>query len=175
MRLIIALLHYVSGNMSNKQQIYNQWLAETQTKLVSEYERLNFRASGRYANALEPFVSVNNFQDKVGMLGAKHSEFMTRGRGPTREGLRGRLFGIILQWVKDKGIRPREANMTERTLAWLIARKIDMQGYSVENRKGVISNVITDEWIAELFRRIGNQQLSIVRKDLSELINKLAA
>jgi hypothetical protein len=162
-------------SMIDKQQIYDQWLKETEAKLIAEYERLNFRASGRYANALEPFTAISTFQDKIGVLGAKHAEFMARGRGATREGLRGRLYGIILQWVKDKGIRPRDPKMTERTLAWLIARKIDLKGYSVDNRKGVIYNVITDEWIAELFRRIGNQQLSVVRRDLTELIKKAAA
>ena len=145
--------------------IYRQWLDETQKKLIDEYQRLNFRASGRYARELEPFIQG----DKIGMFGARYSEFMARGRGPTSESKRGRLFPVILQWINDKGISPR-GNITKRTLAWLIAAKIDREGYKVTGREGVISNVITDEWIAELFRRIGNVELQQVRIELTELL-----
>lgn len=145
--------------------IYRQWLDETQKKLVDEYLRLNFRASGKYARELEPFITG----DKIGILGSKHAEFMARGRGPTSSGKRGRLFGVILRWIDDKGIMPR-GNITKRTLAWLIAAKIDREGYKVTGREGVVSNVINDEWIAELFRRIGQVELQEVRIELTQLL-----
>jgi hypothetical protein len=88
------------------------------------------------------------------------------------------LQEIILEWINVKGITPKDASMTKEQLSWIFSRNIHMNGIKVPNQYnagGVISNVITDAWIAELFRRIGNQQLSIVRKDLSELIKKLAA
>lgn len=152
--------------MATLQQIYGQWLDETQTKLINEYDKLGFRASGRYAKELDPFQTNTS----IGMLGAKYAEYMARGRGETRRGLRGRLYGVILQWIEDKGITPREATMTKKTLAWIIAMKIDKAGYSVKNREGVISNVLTDAWISELFRRIGNSEIGRVKIELTQLL-----
>ncbi len=60
--------------------------------------------------------------------------------------------------------------MTKRTLAWLIAMKIDREGYSVKGREGVISNVVTDEWIQDLFKRIGNSEIERVRIELTQLL-----
>jgi hypothetical protein len=152
--------------MASLNQIYAQWLDETQKKLIDEYNKLGFRASGRYARELEPFQT----QTKIGMLGANYSEYMARGRGETRPGLRGRLYGVILQWINDKGITPKEATMTKKTLAWIIAMKIDKVGYSVKGREGVISNVVNDAWVAELFRRISNQEIERVRIELTQLL-----
>jgi hypothetical protein len=155
--------------MSALTPIYRQWLDETQKRLADEYKRLNFRASGNYERQLEPFIQG----DRIGMLGANYARFMAQGRGPTAPTKRGRLFGVILQWVKDKGITPR-GNITQRTLAWLIALKIDREGYKVTGREGVVSNVINDQWIAELFRRIGQNQIETVRIELRELLKAAA-
>lgn len=150
--------------------LYKDWLEQTRVKLIAEYERLNFRASGRYANSLEPFIEGN----KLGMLGARHAEYMSRGRGPTSDGKKGRLYGVIKQWIQDKNITPRDPKMTRNTLAWLIARKIDMQGYSVSDRQGVIDNVITDEWVNELFRRVSTLTAEVVVRDLQSLLKSAA-
>lgn len=149
---------------------YDQWLEETKKRLIAEYDRLKFRASGSYAEALEPFYQVRGSKEILGMLGARHSEYMTRGRGATSPAKRGRLWGIIQQWIKDKNITPRDPKMTTKTLAWLIARKIDLQGYSVADRTGVVDNVLTDEWINELFKRVNQIQATIIVKDLQELL-----
>ena len=152
--------------MASLNQIYGQWLDETQKKLIDEYNKLGFRASGRYARELEPFQTST----KIGMLGVKYAEYMSRGRGVTSPSKRGKLFGVILQWINDKGITPREASMTKKTLAWIIALKIDREGYSVKGREGVISNVVTDAWIAELFRRICNSEIERVKIELTQLL-----
>lgn len=149
---------------------YQQWLDQTKAKLISEYDRLNFRASGSYAEALEGYIISTQNKDIIGMLGANHSQYMVKGRGATAENKRGRLWGIIQKWVKDKQIQPKDPNMTIKTLAWLIARKIDMQGYSVANRQGVIDNVLTDEWINDLIFKAGAFQGQIIVRDLQQLL-----
>jgi hypothetical protein len=155
--------------MSALTPIYRQWLDETQKRLADEYRDLGFKASGRYEKALEPFINSGLTGTKIGMLGAKYSLYMSRGRGSTAESKRGRLQPVILQWLKDKGIVSRDPSVSSDSLAWMIATKIDKKGYSVSSRPGVITNVITDQWINELTLRIGNQ----LGKDFRPLLTKL--
>lgn len=156
--------------MATLNQIYAQWLDETQVKLIDEYQKLGFRASGTYAKQLEPFIQSN----KIGMLGANYSEYMARGRGVTSPSKRGRLAAVMLQWINDKGITPREASITKEALSWMIATKIDREGYSVKSREGVITNVVNDVWIAELFRRIGNVEIERVKLELTQILKAAA-
>ena len=141
--------------------------------MIAEYDRLRFRASGNYANSLEPQVEQAFNTTKIRMLGSAYAEQMQFGRRPTQNSGNGQLKAAILQWISDKGITPREAAMTKETLAFLIARKIHRKGYSIAGREGVISNVITDEWIKELLKRAGEVELNRVTSDIERLIKEI--
>ncbi len=154
-------------------QPYQDWLEESRIKMIAEYDRLKFRASGNYANSLEPIIESTFDYTRVKMLGSAYAEQMQFGRGKTQNTGDGALKTAILQWITDKGITPREASMTNETLAFLISRKIHRDGYSVAGREGVISNVITPEWINNLVRRAGVVELGRVTSDILRLVKEI--
>jgi hypothetical protein len=154
-------------------QPYEDWLEESRVKMIAEYDRLKFRASGKYANSLEPIIESGINYTRVKMLGAAYAEQMQFGRGRTQNSGNGQLKAAILQWISDKGITPREAAMSNETLAFLISRKIHRDGYSVAGREGVISNVITPEWIKNLVRRAGVVELGRVTSDILRLVKEI--
>ena len=152
---------------------YEDWLEESRIKMIAEYDRLKFRASGNYANSLEPVIESGVNYTRVKMLGAAYAEQMQFGRGSTQNSGNGQLKAAILQWISDKGITPREAAMSNETLAFLISRKIHRDGYSVAGREGVISNVITPQWINELIKRCGDVELGRVTSDILRLVKEI--
>lgn len=152
---------------------YEDWLEESRIKMIAEYDRLNFRASGKYANSLEPVIESGVNYTLVKMMGVAYAEQMQFGRGRTQNGGNGQLKAAILQWISDKGITPREAAMSNETLAFLISRKIHRDGYSVAGREGVISNVITPQWINELIKRCGDVELGRVTSDILRLVKEI--
>lgn len=152
---------------------YEDWLEESRIKMIAEYDRLKFRASGKYANSLEPVIESGVNYTRVKMLGAAYAEQMQFGRGITQNSGTGQLKAAILQWISDKGITPRDAAMSNETLAFLISRKIHRDGYSVAGREGVISNVITPQWINELIKRCGDVELGRVTSDILRLVKEI--
>lgn len=82
------------------------------------------------------------------LFGAKYIDVLETGRPPTRNGKAGQptLREIILQWIKDKGIKPE--GISQKSLAFLIARKIHREGtklYRSGGQSGVFSTVITEQ------------------------------
>lgn len=63
----------------------------------------------------------------------------------------GGFQSIILQWMRDKGIFQAEKAAKQRSIAFLITRKISNEGTSLFRKggqSGVISKVITNERIS---------------------------
>ena len=85
------------------------------------------------------------------------------GRKPTSGGGNGSLKTIILKWINDKGIIPKD-NISKKSLAFLIARKIHEEGDLLHRTKqnfrkmnaptGIINSVINDGRIKELSKRL---------------------
>ena len=85
------------------------------------------------------------------------------GRKKTTGGGNGSLKGIILKWINDKGIIPRD-NISKNTLAFLIARKIHREGdllhrtgrnfRGMNKPTGIINSIINDGRINELSKRL---------------------
>lgn len=90
-------------------------------------------ASRRLTNSLKSDLIENGVN--VITTDAKYWKFVNMGYRPaTAADKRGRLYGAILQWSKDKGIS--FATETERkTFAYFVAKKIDEGGY-MQNRQG---------------------------------------
>lgn len=145
-----------------------QWSADLRKDLIKEYDRLRFRASGRYAAELRDEVTSTGASVRVKITAPAYAYFMEQGRGANSkqrpEDLKkwvswaGSTF--LAQWVRDKGI-----DASPFAVAWKIARR----GYSVANRKGVVSNVVTPERIALLTKEIANVSISGIK---SEIIDK---
>jgi len=139
------------------------WLDSSIVKLVREYDEQGRRASGQWEKDLEGTIDQVNTGFVVKIMGSYYSYWMENSRRP------GKFppMDAIRQWIQDKGIIANK--ISEKSLAFLIARKIAREGY---NGKPVIANVLTDEWIGELLQSVG---LFFTEQMKSDIINQLKA
>lgn len=78
------------------------------------------------------------------------------GRGRTRNPNDGSptLVQRLTQWIKDRGIKPREENMKISSLAYVMARKIHREGTKKSNHLQVFEEVLTPERIQTIIDRV---------------------
>jgi len=78
----------------------------------------------------------------------------------------------IEDWIKAKGIKPIEDKMSTSTLAYLIARKISLEGTKKENNLAIYSQVITPERIQMIMDKISNLNANAFITDVVGQITK---
>jgi len=139
-----------------------EWLSETTTALIENYNRLGLRASGEWEQSLKGTQEETETGVKVIILGAKYTEQLSIGRRPGKMPPR----QAILDWIREKNI---QSELKPQTLAYLIQRKIGRDGIKVPNRYnagGLVSDVLTNERINELIKNVGNVVLREQRSDI---------
>lgn len=154
--------------MSQQSEIIRVWLAETKGQLINNYLSLGLKASGKWADSLEPFQNETSNGYNLGMLGQDYTEYLEQGRPPNENqgeealkawvGWAGSTF--IAQWVKDKNI-----NINPFAVAWKIARK----GWSVPNSNnagGLVTDIVTNEWVSVLSGRLAGASISDLKSDI---------
>jgi hypothetical protein len=104
------------------------------------------RASGDFAESLE----VRDIENGIQLWGNAYGEQLEFGRKPTTRGGDGSLKDRIAQWIKDKGIVAND--ISEKSLIYLITRKIHEQGWDRKDYGGVelVSEIITNERLNEI-------------------------
>jgi len=151
--------------MTIKEKIDN-WLNESKTDLIKNYDRLGLRASGQWANDLETKQSATGNGYKITISGSKYSGVLESGRKPNtnQSGLKawvgwaGSTF--LKDWVKRKGI-----NASPYAIAWKIAR----EGIKVPNQYnagGLVTDVMTKGRFNKLMKDIGMIILTDVKSDV---------
>jgi|LakMenEpi03Aug12_release.lakeMendotaPanAssembly.Ray.scaffolds.fasta_scaffold372272_2 hypothetical protein len=132
-------------------------------KLISDLRKsldaAGTTASGKTKESLNSVISLGSYK----LFGRAFIYGLEYGRKKTTGGGNGSLKGIILKWINDKGIIPRD-NIKKETLAFLIARKIHRQGdllhrtgtnfRGMNKPTGIINSVINDGRIKELSKRL---------------------
>lgn len=139
-----------------------EWLSETTTALIENYNRLGLRASGEWEQSLKGTQEETETGVKVIILGAKYTEQLSIGRRPGKMPPR----QAILDWIREKNI---QSELKPQTLAYLIQRKIGRDGIKVPNKYnagGLVSDVLTNERINELIKNVGNVVLREQRSDI---------
>lgn len=136
----------------------SEWLGETQELMVKKYDELGFRASGDWEKSLENEVIEGSGKYTGTISGANYTYWMEHGRKPGKFPPR----SAILKWINDKGIIAE--GISQNSLAFLISRKIANEGTKV--RPGIVSDVITQQRVQELFSKIGQVFINEVRSDV---------
>jgi len=131
--------------------------------LIDNYNKLGLRASGRYARELKSIVTTSGTKTNLKITGPIEAYFMEHGRGPNKvqnhQAVKN-LGWYLQQWVADKGI---DVN------PYAAAHKIVYQGITVPNPNnpgGVISDIINDQWFAELNKVIGLDVITRIESDI---------
>jgi len=140
--------------------------------IIALYESSGRKASGQFAEGLEAVYEVSAFKVKGTIKGFTY----LAGRGKTRKsGKAGEptLQQAILQWIKVKGIKPLEDNISQKSLAFLIARKIHQEGTKPSEWLKIYEKVITPERINKIIDRVSelnvNKIINQVRAELEVL------
>lgn len=139
-----------------------EWLNETTTALIENYNKLGLRASGEWEKSLKGTHEETDTGIKVIISGAKYTEQLSIGRKPGKMPPR----QVILDWIREKNIH---SELKPQTLAYLIQRKIGTEGIKVPNkynRGGLITDVLTNERINDLIKNVGNVILAKQRSDI---------
>jgi hypothetical protein len=136
----------------------SEWLSETQELMIKKYDELGFRASGDWAKSLENEVTEGNEKYTGTISGANYTYWMEHGRKPGKFPPR----AFIIQWIQEKPIYYKD--ITLNSLAFLIARKIARDGTKV--RPGIVSDVITQSHVQDLYNRIGQVFINEVKSDV---------
>lgn len=120
--------------------------------LIKRYNEKGMRASGNFENSLE----VKEKEKGVELWGANYTEQLEKGRSS------GKFPPIdaIKQWIQDKGINYE--NITLSSLAFLIARKISLEGWNRQGFGGVnlISEVLTPQRIQSIINKVGELEVN---------------
>lgn len=139
--------------------IVKEWMEGVQGDLIANYDRQGLRASGSFAQSLEPVITERPHGYNVKMRAARHSYFMENGRRPNKEKSPEQaklLYPIIKDWIEAKGLDFDDSK------AFAICLKIVYEGIRVPNKYnpgGVISEVVTEQRMRQLASSLGRNIL----------------
>ncbi|MBE8727973.1 hypothetical protein C4F50_23905 [Flavobacterium sp. KB82] len=166
-------------NTRDNEAIYNKYLEMLRVKLIAKYDELGLRASGLYADSLEPEVTPT----KMIMWGADHSYYMENGRAsgkfPPYNPDTG-TFDEISEWVDKKGILPADFAENKKGFVFLVARKIATEGITVpnEHNKGKVITEVVDDFLAndlaKMLDELGEVFMSRIQVDVLEIFREVA-
>lgn len=135
-------------------------------EMIEAYDRKGMRASGKFADELEAKVSPNN----AILFGEHYAQQLETGRKA------GKFPPIkaIEQWIYDKGLdQTIDGNITVKSLAFLIARKISRHGWDRDGDVNLISEVITEKRIDQIIKRVGEYTVLELTTDIIKMIENV--
>ena len=130
--------------------ILENYLKDTEGKLLANYNNIGLRASGDAENT-NTVITRQGDSVHAAIEAPLQWYFMENGRKPNKNPSKGQIYflsEILKDWQKAKGIAIN---------TWLAATKIVNEGIKVPNKHnpgGVISNVINDTWMSELNKKL---------------------
>lgn len=148
--------------------------ARIKTARISNFGKSTVDASGELYRSIRSELTDTGFV----IYAKEYAYYLEYGRGPTRNSGDGTLRDRILQWIKDKGITPREGTDEKayKSLAYVITRKIHREGTTIYKqygggKSGLFSAVINDTLSAriadQLSPGIGANIASMIIKDFN--------
>jgi len=153
--------------MTTTEDILEKELELLKEDLIEAYDAKGMRASGAWAEALEVEVTLNTGK----ITGLKYSQQLEYGR---------RAGGfppidIIEQWIEDKGIKAIDDNITNRTLAFLIARKIARVGWDRQGFGGVdlVTGIVTPQRIQSILNKLSEGSIFTVASEITRVLTNL--
>lgn len=114
-------------------------------------------ASGKLLNTVEYKVTDKNGTYTVSLKLQDYWKWVESGRPPTTGGGNGDLRRAILEWIKVKPVLPRPINgklPTPEQLAYLISRKIHLEGYKGTNDLRKATDSVWDRFVYEIYEAI---------------------
>jgi hypothetical protein len=115
-------------------------------------------ASGNLLNTVEYEVKDKNGTYTVSLKLQDYWKWIESGRPPTTGGGNGDLRAAILKWIEVKPVLPRPDKNgklpTPQQLAYLISRKIHMEGYEGTQDLRKAQDSVWDRFVYEIYEAI---------------------
>lgn len=139
----------------NRKELIDFILKGIAEDLKKEQRDKGLVASGKSAAAITIEAT-----DSGGSIDAPAFHFQITGRkaGPFKDGIK-----TMMEWIKHKGITPKDPKTSIRSLAFLFARKISQKGNDIylRKRKGIEFKGIVEKW-----REVGKEKYIEYIKEL---------
>lgn len=152
-------------------------LLKVEIGLIVEDVKKAYRASGkRVTGNFEDGVEVVYSSNDSGVKGTIKGFTYLAGRGKTKNSSAGTptLKEQILDWLKDRGIRPIEPKMSLKALAFVISRKIHREGTDSKRHLQVYEDVITQERIFDIIDKFAKINVNRIVNEITAELKILA-
>ena len=142
--------------------------------LTADIKKAIPSASGKTADS----VNVEYKKDKKGKItgfvirGGSQIGALIDGRKPTSSGAKKgnpTLQQSILEWIKARSIKPKEASMSEVSLSWAISKSIHKKGY--RGKGNIFADVITKSRFDSLTKTLISSKTAAIQSDVIKEIN----
>ena len=147
-------------------KIYEKYLLRIIQKIKERYHSLGLVSSGEFERSLKHLIQNN----KLSIIGAKHTYFMEEGRKP------GRFPPIadIQKWIEIKPGLPAIFKEKPKQFAYIIARKIAKEGINPsKSNRGRVASLIIDDFLEEeldkMLKEIGLTIADRIQTDLVQV------
>jgi hypothetical protein len=148
--------------------ILSAWMQEAKQSFIDEYNRSGRRASGRMERETDIVVLDERHQQ---IVTSKYIGALVGGRKPTSTTTKGSptLREVILEWIDDKGITPKDG--TKESLSYAIAQKIHKDGIKVPNKYNdgtILQKAFPTTLIDKLNKELGRFYTTEIIKEIQE-------
>lgn len=131
--------------------------------LLRDFAEAVPKATGKTASSLELSIRKKGFDISI----SSYIDALINGRKPTSSGAKRStptLQQSILEWIKAKGIQPRESTMSQESLSWAISKYIHKNGF---NGKGnFFDGILTENRINSLTDTILDRNSPVIESNI---------
>lgn len=135
-------------------EVLDIWTDETIANIKRKYNAMGLRASGNFERKLRAEIKNTTTGYNAKIIGAYYTWYLVNGRRHSKGRKSGKsLREIIYDWIVIKGITPKEDDMTQESLSYVIANKIHKRGIEVPNEHNdgtLLDNISTKDMIKNL-------------------------
>lgn len=136
-------------------------------EIIVEMKTALPKVSGKTANSLELKVTPTSLE----IWGDKTIGAIIEGRKPTKAGAKQTgektVQQSVLEWIKLKGITPKESSMSQESLSWAISKSIHKNGY--KGKPDLFKNIVNKSKIDSISEMVLNSQIEATSNILTKL------
>lgn len=151
----------------------NEEIIREELDKIAEEAKALYNSSGkRVSGKWEAGIDIRSSKNR----GELWSYAYLAGRGPTKKGNDGgpTLQDNLLIWIKARGIKPIQQNMSLSTLAYFMAQKIHEKGTDPRRERRVFEEVLTPQRIQKILDKVGALNVETFVRDTLIEFNKIA-
>lgn len=150
--------------MTSNEEIYQKYLDELTKEILFRYNSEGRKASGKFEDEIESVTTETSMR----LVGAPHSPFVEKGRGP------GRFPPVkaIEDWIESKQGLPAIFKEKKKQFAFLIGRKIAQQGTKGSDILESVIQEFVDKKLFKMLDELGDVYAVRIQNDIVRLIKK---